>query len=103
MAKRKKTRRQKIQADERKLHKVESAPVVGQTNHIATPQFSLENTSQIKTVTKVISTPVAINPLARNIATHDYRYLSFDLLKTFILTCSIIVAEILLRFLTKGA
>ena len=91
MAKKKKTRRQKELADIRR-RRAGTHLKPDQTSPVTAPTYSLEQKTSVPPV----------QPIAHSIATSSYRYLSSDLLKTLILTCSIIVVEILLRFLVKG-
>lgn len=92
MPKKKKTRKQKILADSRQH------------------TDSVENTSQqipTYSVASVVneepnSQPKISHKATSHISTIEYSYLSKDLLKTLTLTGSIIVAEIILLYFTKG-
>jgi len=88
MPKKKKTRKQKIQADSR--HTTESA---------ALPSEQIQTYSVAK---KEVISPKVTSSSTTTIATSDYRYLSKDLLKTVLLTISIIIIELVLQRLTKG-
>ena len=101
MAKKKRTRRQKELADIRRHELASALGVRRHTSQSTAPSFSLEPSIQIQNEAPTAQPAPIINKPASAIATHDYRYLSSDLLKTMILTCSIIIAEIVLRFLAK--
>ena len=90
MPKKKRTRKQKMVGDLRQT-----------TNQQPLPTEQMQTYSVEK---KAIVAPKIVAPAhsAKTIATSEYRYLSKDLLKTVLLTCSIIVIELVLQRLTNG-
>ncbi len=86
MPKKKKTRQQKMLADQR--HNTHTFAAV------------LPNEQQEKTATTSIPLPLT-KPL-HSIATIDYGYLGIDLRKTLFFTGSIIVLELAIHIFTKG-
>lgn len=104
MPKKKKTLKQKLKTEQR--HQVStldrnseeassvenhaSSESVGQTfslpqSYLNSRQSGKRNTSQTSVQTTAIET-------------HEYKYLGMDLLKTFLLTSSIVIVELILRF-----
>jgi hypothetical protein len=91
MPKKKKTRKQKMQSDQRRQTITISAQPI--PNH---EKIERETPSPTTTVA-----PTA-KPIVRHaILTGEYQYLSGDLLKTAVLTCSIVLAELLIHFFAK--
>jgi len=91
MPKNKKTRKQKILSDHRRHQ-----------NPVAVNSYSFEKpTISIQTPQEPPAIP-SRPPNSSAIATSDYHYLFADLLKTMILTGSIIVGELILRYFAKG-
>lgn len=84
MPKKKKTRKQKMAADLRNK-------TTGQTVYTLPTQQTTNPVLQQK------SEP-AIRTQNQNILTSEYTYLNTDLIKTAVLTISIIIAELLLQF-----
>jgi hypothetical protein len=93
MPKKKKTRKQKQLADVRR-----------QTETITPHTATVENHQPVREEHVIASTPHASRPqrhLAhQSIATADYTYIRKDLLKTVILTGTIIVLELILKHVT---
>jgi len=105
MPKKKKTLKQKLKTEQRRQfpsidsslqdHSVAEDAV---SPDLKEQTFSLPHSytgNTVKTTRKVISTPMQ----ATTIATNEYKYLGRDLLKTLFLTSSIIIVELVLRFI----
>ncbi len=91
MPKKKRTLKQKIQADLR--HHAETPPIKTHSNE---QTYSVENVT-IPPVAKPLQTTIR-----KAIITNDYGYLRADLLKTTILTGFIVFIELSIQFFTKG-
>lgn len=95
MPKKKKTLKQKLQTDKRRQLTTVSADHTEES--VTSPTFSLPQ-DYIKTTsakrTTIKHTPTQVT----NIQTHEYKYLRRDLIKTSMLTTSIVVLEIILRY-----
>lgn len=93
MPKKKRTRKQKIQADLRQHtdSAVVNTPVQEQT-------YSVENI----TITPVAKPQKSQNKSGNTIVTNDYTYLRADLWKTTLLTGFIVFIELFIKFFTKG-
>lgn len=102
MAKERKTRRQKILADQRRRHEMASTLEVRRTSQKEQPAVSFTQTSSTALDSKILAPAMDTKPLSHTITTNNYQYLSSDLRKTVVLTGSIIIVALLLRFLTKG-
>lgn len=90
MPKKKKTLKHKLQTDKRRQE-----TTVGQESvQSETGTFSLPQSY----VAKKESPRKKITPTTQTISTHEYAYLGRDLLKTTLLTGSIICIEILIRY-----
>lgn len=90
MPKMRKTRKEKMLADQR------------HTTYTYSPIPSA-NSERAATATKTHANPTTSlphTPTHTKVVTSDYKYISGDLLKTIILTSAIIVAEILIKQLT---
>ena len=86
MPKKKKTRKQKVVADTR--HKEYLEEPLGLIQKENSSNLQVENNE---------------TPRAQLIGTANYSYLYSDLLKTFMLTISVIVVELVLRYFVFGA
>ena len=101
MPKKKKTRKQKIIADVRHKQYVDQ-PITAKIDSLT--QIKSENMPIETKPNYKQQTPYAPQQnLNQAITTSHYTYLYSDLLKTLILTFSIIIAELLIRYLFFGA
>lgn len=103
MPKHKKTRKQKLLADSRRLRVTSPSLSLGTKAPLDGPN---ENTYTFDK--SLISKPAGnVNkqqPANQNkISTLDYSYLRSDLQKTILLTLSIVIIDLLIKFLVKGA
>jgi hypothetical protein len=87
MAKKQKTLRQKMRSDQRQhpTKAKEIAPLESQAHSVLAPQLHIPSTQNNK------------------IIVNEYSYLSKDLIKTLLLTASIVIAELILRTYTNLA
>ncbi len=113
MPKKKKTRKQKLQADARRqmIPSVSSSstPVLPaqeptqpqETNERSESTFSLPKSYTTKSppTKKLHEEKIHTSTQTVSIATHGYQYLAHDLRKTAFLTSAIVVAELLIRFI----
>ncbi len=91
MPKKKKTLKHKLQTDKRRQDaSVSSDPIQSES-----PTFSLPQSYMVK---KPSPSRTPASPKPATITTHEYNYLRRDLFKTTLLTGSIIVIEILIRY-----
>ncbi len=86
MPKKKKTRQQKMLADQR------------HNTHTFAAALSSEQQEKVATT----SIPLPLTKPTHSIATIDYAYLGIDLRKTIFFTSSIIVIELAIHIFTKG-
>ena len=103
MPKKKRTRKQKIQTDQRQVdHEVivrdkQSQPTnptsTKQQNAVPGISFSLPTSYANKKVSAPLTQPTTVA-----ISTNEYTYLGKDLLKTGVLTSVIVIVECLIRF-----
>jgi hypothetical protein len=91
MPKMRKTRKEKLIADQRD----------NTYTYIPTPKQTSERAAVAGKTDINSSIPVAHPQMHTRVITNDYKYLSGDLIKTIILTSSIIIAELLIRFYMK--
>jgi hypothetical protein len=92
MAKKRKTRQQKLQSDKR--HTVmqhQTTPVV----------LSPRSESRYETPVTATATPLTVKPTKHAISTSEYQFVRHDLLKTSTITGAIIVAELVLFFVLR--
>ncbi|GEM_PF-3333107 len=105
MAKKKKTRKQKILADLRRQAR--------HMNITTPPREEINATEEVTQIIPREAATVAYSPVQKDtvpkpavvnraVVTADYQYLSRDLLKTIALTISIVVVEVVIHFLTRG-
>lgn len=91
MAKKRKTRQQKLQSDKRHTtQRYQTAPIVSPTHQTASPPPA--------------TTPAAATvsgPTRHTISTSEYQFVRHDLLKTSTITGAIIVAELVLFFVLR--
>ena len=94
MPKKRKTREQKILSEHRKetVHQTVSSHLSSEAT------FSLSSLSTAKPVIK----KVVPQPTVVAVATDEYSYLRIDLLKTTIITCAIVITEIVIKILFRG-
>jgi hypothetical protein len=85
MAKRRKTRKEKVRGDTRRVVPTPSSDFASPSS----PLFTIPSSS-----------PTPSKP-QNTVTTHSYSYLSKDLRKTLILTSSIIIVELVLAFIVK--
>ncbi|HSW47860.1 MAG TPA: hypothetical protein VLG67_02155 [Candidatus Saccharimonadales bacterium] len=93
MAKKVKTRKQKILADLRRVS------VSSTEKKVDTTVYSLP---KINTATNSIPSIKIKTSTQTTVATSSYNYLSKDLLKTIFLTGAIVIVELVIRFTVKG-
>ena len=108
MPKKKKTLKQKLKAEQRRQFPTPDSSSVENSvieNHaqipteqtFSLPQSYLDNSHKAKQKTAAMIQNARAQTLS--IATHEYKYLGRDLAKTLFLTGSIIIVELVLRFI----
>ena len=104
MPKKRKTRKEKIVTDQKRqvVHQNESSIIPSSKNethgtgeNIQTVTFSLPTVQEKKPATKPASQAVTIS-------TNEYGYLTTDLMRTALLTISIVLAELVIKVVFKG-
>jgi hypothetical protein len=109
MPKKRKTRKQKIQFDQKRQAVHEIPPVIAsqkndtrsspQTSTVPDVAFSLPRATEEK---KSAPETVTSKETVVTVPADDYGYLGIDLAKTAIVTCAIVVTEIVIRILFRG-
>lgn len=96
MPKKVKTRKQKLLSETRRKNAAPTAREAGYTTYsLPSPSSNTESLSPSKI-------PAEMDEGARTrVITADYRYLTLDLKKTMLLTFSIILAELVIKFFFK--
>ena len=96
MAKKGKTRKQKLLTDLRRksIHSVDRKPE--STTYSLPIQNSASRSASVSAPSNIIT-----HNVKSHVATIDYRYLITDLRKTILLTCLIAIAELAIKFLVK--
>jgi len=94
MPKKRKTREQKILSE----HKKETVHQTVSSHLSSEATFSLSSVSTERPIIKkTVSQPTVIA-----VQTDEYKYLRTDLLKTTIITCAIVITEIVVKVLFRG-
>ena len=94
MPKKRKTREQKIHSE----HKKETVHQTVSSHLSSEATFSLSSLSTEKPIIKKTLT----QPTVIAVETDGYNYLQTDLLKTTIITCAIVITEIVVKILFRG-
>lgn len=99
MPKKKKTRKEKILSDQRR----QTHQAAGTSPSVTSTPRGMNDllTSDQPNTTVAFATPKSTSTAQHAISTIDYKYLPGDLMKTAILTGSIIVIELVIKFIFR--
>lgn len=98
MAKKKKTRKQKILADTKRKQIISSEKEVASSSHEISPNELPQTSKYIFRIKEAGK----LKPVRAIATTHDYTHLTHDLKKTAILTSSIVIAQLVLYFILNA-